>query len=278
MKYRVLLLLISLGFSVSIGCLELFAQGANPLEPEAAPPRLYIGPVVGYNKVFQTGNFASFADEARCPTFVDGSGNGFFAGMTAEFLMGDPKNSKSSIIVRALYNSMPSSFTQEGDNLPSLVILNGQQTVIRTSTQHTADIAYTTADVEVMYKFNLGNTPLVIMAGVAPGLVIQKHITQKFKLVNATDASGKAVDAIFVPDAKYSYEDGGKTAIIKDYDIENASGIRFAIKAGVGYEFILKKIFVVPSINYNFGLTNVNTTDSWKVSALQAQVDVRFAL
>jgi len=272
MNFRVLLLLI--GLMVSTASVVSYADDEpDPLNPSVAPPRLYVGPVVGYNKVFQTGNFLSFSDPVRCPTFKDGSGNGYFGGITAEFLIGDPKNSKASIIVRAVYNNMPSSFTEEGDNLPSLVIQDGKQIVIRTTTQHVAEIQYTTADLEIMYKLNLGNSPLVIMAGLAPGFAIKKHIEQRFELISPDNVQ-------FVPgtDPKVTYDPFFRKATVQDGDIPNAAGLRFAIKAGVGYEFILKKIFVVPSVNYNFGLTNMTTTESWKVSALQAQIDIRFAL
>lgn len=275
MKLRVLLLLLGLTFiGVSNVCVaQMDDETVDPLTPGKAPPRIYVGPVVGYNRVQQTGGFASFA-EARCPVFEDGSDNGYFAGISMEFLLGDPKNSKSSIIIRALYDNLPSSFTATGDNLPSLVPVNGKQTIVYTTTQHTAEIDYKTIDLELMYRFNLGNTPFGITAGLCPGFVIAKNVTQNFELIEPANAQ-------FVPVTDGSvlrYSADYRTATIKDGAIPEANSFRFGIKAGIQYEMILKRITVIPSLNYNFGVTNVNKSDSWRVNAIQAQVDVRFAL
>lgn len=242
---------------------------SDPLTPAVAPPRIYVGPVAGYNRVFQTGQFPSIAGDALCPFFKDGSGNGFYAGVSLEMLLGDPKTSTSSLIFRAIYNNLPFSVIARGDNLPSLVVQDGKQTVIKTSTQHSTIIKYTTIDFEAMYRFNLGKTPIGIIAGPVFGIPITKTLTQKFELTDPPEAQ-------FIPKAGTRYENFNRVAILQEGDIAGASAIRIALKAGVQYEINLRKMVLIPSINYNFGLTEV--ASGWRINAIQAGVDLRFAL
>jgi hypothetical protein len=57
------------------------------------------------------------------------------------------------------------------------------------------------------------------------------------------------------------------------------SSTRFALKFGVQYEIITGgKIDFIPGFFYNLGLTNATQNEDWKVSAIQASIDIRFAL
>ncbi len=277
MKFRVLYVLLLV---FSLGAVSVFAQEeSDPLTPAKAPPRIYMGPIVGYNKVMNSGGFASFSNDINCPTFADGSGNGFFGGWTFEYLLGDPKNSKSSLIARILYNSMPSSFTEKGDHLPSLVhdAGTGRDTVIFTTTQHVAEVKYAVIDLDLVYRFNLGNTPLGIDVGLTPGFAMTQNLVQKFELIDPANAR-----LVPPPDSvnpkPIRYEDSQRTAIIRDEALKNGNKLRIAIKAGVQYEIILRKMTLIPSINYNFGILNMTSDDSWRVNAIQAGVELRFAL
>ena len=277
MKFRVLYVLLLV---LSLGAVSVFAQEeSDPLTPAKAPPRIYMGPIVGYNKVMNSGGFASFSNDINCPTFADGSGNGFFAGWTFEYLLGDPKNSKSSLIARILYDNMPSSFTEKGDHLPSLVRdgSTGRDTVIFTTTQHVAEIKYATIDLDLVYRFNLGNTPLGIDVGLSPGFAMTQNLVQKFQLIDPANAR-----LVPPPDSvnpkPIRYEESQRTAIIRDEALKNGNKLRIAIKAGVQYEIILRKMTLIPSINYNFGILNMTSDDSWRVNAIQAGVELRFAL
>lgn len=64
----------------------------------------------------------------------------------------------------------------------------------------------------------------------------------------------------------------------QNQDVKENS-IRFSLKFGVAYEIITgTKIDIIPGIYYNLGVTNVNNVESWKVSSIQAGVDIRFTL
>ncbi|MCS6999424.1 MAG: hypothetical protein RML15_00440 [Bacteroidota bacterium] len=246
---------------------------ANPLEPAKAPSRIFVGPVVGYNRVMQTGGFQYYANPENaplCPTLEDGSANGFFVGVNTEIILGNPKDSRSSLIFRLLYNRMPSSFQQINDQLPSRVISGNETRTILTTTEFTADVTYTTIDFEAMYRFGLGTTGFGIQAGPVVSYAIEKKVEQLLKLVDPPNAQ-------FVPDPNYTYRDFNRTVVIFSNEIPESNALRIGLKAGIQYEIFLRRMTIVPSLNYNFGITNLTRNESWRVSTIQAQIDVRFA-
>jgi hypothetical protein len=275
-----------LGLSLLMTCLSfnVFADDDeddenDPLKEKKQKSRIYVGPVVGFNRVQQTGGFLSQSTDVSCPSFKDGSANGFFAGVSFEYLIGDPKSSKSSIIARLLYNTMPSTFVTPGDNLPSLVRINNVDEVRTSTTENEARISYNLVNLELMYRFSLGNTPFGIVAGPDIGYAITQNLDQDYKLIApsnavflssiATNPSVKGVDNPSAP----------RTAFLQRGAMENAQKLRLAIKAGIQYEIILRRITVIPSINYNFGILGIRSDyPSWRVSAIQPQLDIRFAL
>lgn len=255
---------------------SLWAQDdlANPLEPAKAPSRIFIGPVIGFNRVMQTGGFQYYAspDQAPlCPILEDGSANGFFAGINTEIILGNPKDSRSSLIFRLLYNRMPSSFEQLNDRLPTRIIdANGNSQTIITTTTFTANVTYTTIDFEAMYRFGIGTTGFGIQAGPVVSYAIEKKVEQLFKLLEPDNAQ-------FVPAPGYEYRDNLRTAVIYSGDIPSSNALRIGLKAGIQYEIFLRRMTIVPSLNYNFGITNLTQNESWRVNTVQAQLDVRFA-
>lgn len=275
-----------LGLSLLMTCLsfnvladESDEEDIDPLNAGKLKSRIYVGPVVGFNRVQQTGGFLSQSTDVSCPSFKDGSANGFFAGVSFEYLIGDPKSSRSSIIARLLYNTMPSTFVTPGDNLPSLVRVNNVDEVRTSTTENEARITYNLVNLELMYRFSLGNTPFGIVAGPDIGYAITQNLDQDYKLIAPNNAvfltsitSNPAVKGVDNPSAP-------RVAYLQRGAMENAQKLRLAIKAGVQYEIILRRITVIPSINYNFGILGIRSDyPSWRVSAIQPQIDIRFAI
>ena len=269
MKFRVLLVLF-LTLGVCSTSLRAQDDEESPLQAVSYKKPLYTGPIVGINKVITTGQFASFAGSAQCPQFKDGSGTGFFAGWTCEYLLGkDAKTSTSSIIARVLYDNFPTSFTVKGDQLPSLVNMNGRDTVIVSTVQHYTALKYTTIDLDLVYRFNLGATPLGIDIGPTIGFASTQTLTQEFQLISPDN-----VKLVHDP-AAIRYSDDSRTAYLQDGPLKNGNKLRLSLKVGIQYEFIMKKLTLIPSINYNVALTNMND-ESWRVNALQFGIEARF--
>ena len=282
MKFRLLLLV--LGF-IFIQSYESFSQGAeaNPLAPGQTSSAIYLGPVVGYNRSMHSVDLSSFVDDPLCPFFTNGANNGFYAGLSYEHLFGNVVGSRHSIIARVLYSTLPASFTKEGDEYPSLVDAgSGKYETVTSATRHSIEVSYNLISVEVMYKFNVvGN--LGLTAGPAFDFPIKKTIEQKYEIIKPDNVQFKRVDVTQDKYKNYQYQNNDRTLIVYSGDIPEASGFRLGLKFGIQYEIIMKgRWYVVPAVYYNLGLTNIGKkdakTESWKVSAFQAGIDVRFAL
>jgi len=258
---------------------ELLAQQvgqelANPLVPAKARPRVYVGPVVGYNRALHSSGFQSVAGDVLCPEFQSGTGNGFYVGGTFEYLLGSPKDSKSSIIAKVVYNYIPAFYEEEGDNLPVLDP-NGGPDPIYTQVRHVAEIKYGSIDLEALYKLNLFDSYFGVVVGPTVGFVIQSDREQRMELVSPLNAT-------FDPNQD-GFEDAqlvnnGRTWILNQDELPGRNPIRVGIKAGVQYELPIGRVLLVPHAFYNYGITEVSPDDNLRINALQFGVDLRFAL
>lgn len=255
-------------------------DGANPLEPEKAPTRIYIGPVGGYNRSMHTGEFQSIPPELNndnlvpCPVFNGGTNNGFYVGGTMEYILGNPKDAVSSIVGKIVFNSLPASFDVPG--IPYPVVNEETGEPVSTTVQHVSEVRYQTIDADFLYKLNLFDSKFGVIAGPTIGFALgAAQQEQRFELLEPTSATFKPLNN---PDLKYS--NNNRTITVRDGDLPNASGFRLGIKAGVQYEQPLfrNKFFLVPHIFYNFGVTKLTSAESWRVNAIQTGVDLRFAL
>ncbi len=284
-KHLLLLLLL-----VSLGFVDTNAQGdlENPLAPFQETRPIFIGPVFGYNRSLHSVSLKTFADAgnenvAPCPTFESGQDNGFFVGFTYEHILGDFKNSNSSIIVRAMYQTMPSYLEVGGDTYPSLVSVvdaNGNvidQRIINSSTLHILSVDYSMATFEAVYKINpFEGMNLGFTIGPTFDYALSKTFRQDFRLMEPLNARFRRADNW--EQLGIRYENNDRTIVVNDGNIPNASALRVAVKAGIQYEILMGRFYIVPGIVYNFGITELSSDQSWRVSAIQAGFDIRFSL
>lgn len=266
-----------------LGTGNIFAQGegeADPLNPRQLTTPVYIGPVIGFNRAIHTAELATFSNDVLCPYFENGTANGFFGGLSFEYFFGNPGNSTSSIIVRGLYNTLPASFSREGDKYPSLVEDPASQTgytTVLSVTEHTVEVSYSVLTFEVMYKLNLFNTPIAISAGPTFDFPMTKTKEQLYKIKEPNNIQFKRNEEQIQNGEIEGYTDNDRTIIVESGDIPGAASFRLGLKFGIMYEINLKKLLVVPSIHYNYGLTKLTDTENWNVHALQIGIDVRYA-
>lgn len=280
-SFSILLAIFLCSFSLAFAQEE--EEGPTPLGPGKGSAAIYLGPVSGFNRSIHSANLASFADDPLCPFFTNGSSNGFFIGAFYEQILGGI-TSKHSLVGRIIYNSMPASFIKEGDTYPSLVDDGkGGYTTVYSTTRHTLDVTYSLLTVEAMYKFNIAYG-LVVTGGPTFDFVLKSNLLQKMELIEPANVKFKRTEDSRVK----RYENNDRTIVSWDGpparptnqnpDVKESS-LRFSLKFGVQYEIITgTKIDIIPGIFYNLGVTNVNNVESWKVSAIQAGVDIRFSL
>lgn len=242
---------------------------ATPLQPARRAPRIYVGPVAGYNNSLHSSSFQSVSGDVQCPTFTGGTQNGYYAGLSFEYLLGKPRDSKSSIIARAVYNTFPAFFKEGGDTRPSIDPVTGA--IYDSEVEHTAEVKYSTFDIELIYKLNLFNSNFGVVIGPTIGFVADVERVQRMNLIRPDNA-------IFKPQDGTEYENFGRTAITARDQIPGHATTRLAIKAGAQYEITVGRVLVVPCAYYNFGITKLSDADNLRVNALQVGVDIRFAL
>lgn len=253
----------------------------NPLGDVERRKPIYVGPVLGYNRTYHSVDLATYNSTVPCPVFTNGDNNGFFVGGSMEYLLG-VKDSKSSIIGRVLYNTFPASFSKESGEastggFPSLD-QNGNP--VYSDVLHTNEVSFSTITIEAMYKFNfMGNLGVVVGPSIDV-VSLTKTQEQKMSLIKPANASFK----VNTEDKTIRYTDfvsgnnNPRGIILKEGTIDG-SGIRFGLKAGIQYEIITNsKMYIVPSLSYNLGLTSISSDQTWRVSAIQLGVDIRFAM
>ncbi|MCX7879097.1 MAG: hypothetical protein N2517_00340 [Ignavibacteria bacterium] len=287
MKFYLMLLVC---FSITF--IDVFAQveeeGPTPLGPGRGTAAIYLGPVAGFNRAVHSANLASFADDPLCPFFTNGSSNGFYVGGFYEQILGGVV-SKHSLVGRIIFNTMPAVFEKEGDTYPSLVDDGrGGFTTVLSSTRHTLNVTYSMLTVEAMYKFNIAYG-LVVTGGPTFDFVLQSNLLQKMEIVEPANVKFKMVPRDqWKEKGIVRYENNDRTIVAWDGaparptsrnpDVKSTA-FRFSLKFGIQYEIITgTKIDIIPGIFYNLGVTNVNNVESWKVSSIQAGVDIRFTL
>lgn len=302
MKVRLLYLAIA-AMLLAPSFMALAQEGGleDPLTPFQKRDPIYIGPIFGYNRAMHSVTLKTFASTgqqniATCPSFENGKDNGFYAGLSYEHHLGkDAASSKSSIIARVMYSTMPSYLESDGDNyLQNVDIIDKDgktiigHDVLSSTTFHTMNVKYDMITAEVAYKINpFDGMNLGFTVGPTFDFTMKKTYDQKMELLRPLEArfqrpeDWKDNDA--ASQAKYGiqrYENGDRTIIVHEGDLPNASSFRFGIRLGVQYEIanMISKTVIVPAAYYNFGITNLSSKEDWRVNALQIGVDVRFAL
>lgn len=272
---------------ISFSGLELFGQLDSPIEPKKETTPFYIGPIAGYNRVLHSTNKPAIPlalDDVPCPNFENGSANGFFVGISVEYLLGGAKNSDVSIIGRAMYNTFPSYFEQQGDNLPTTVNVRQQDGSLQpeqriTSINYLNDIDYSAISLDLLVKYNFVPLTQTIQFGVVAGPTFDFALTtgeiNRMQLVSPDNAS-----LVVSPQASangWSYPDP-RTLQFNDGEIPDAQAFRAGLKIGAQLEINQSGFLIVPNLMYNLALTNLSPDFDWRVSALQIGVDLRFAI
>jgi len=275
---KFLTLLFVLLFSGTVSTLSLFAQGAleeeDPLNPLTKRTKILVGPIIGYNGTNHSGSFQSISGDDRCPNFSTGSNPGFYAGLTYEMQLGEEvANSKSSIIFRGMYESMPAFFEVPGAAYPSRIPGTGVEVV--STTRHTTNISYNMATLEAVYKLNLFGSMFGFTVGPSVSIPVGSSVEQRFELLEPNNVKFERDPSI--PAERYINFD--RTIITSpEGAIKEINPFRFAVKFGVHYEFLVARTLVVPHLGYNFGVTTTSSVDGVRINALQGGVEVRFAL
>ena len=248
------------------------AEYASPLDPSAKATPMYIGPAFGFNIMGHSMDMPTMLNDPLCPRFKNASGLGIFGGMTLEYLFGDVATSSSALIFRALFNMFPGNITIEDKAYPSR---DPNNNLVDGNIENVMDITCNAVTFEVMYKINpIPGFGIGVVVGPSFDYILTKNRTHKFNLIRPQNAQ-LPVDEF---PAGTPFENYNRTAVFYDGEIEDASAIRLGLKAGVQYEILLgSKLYLAPSLAYNFGITSLTSKYTWRISPIQIGIDARFA-
>lgn len=257
----------------------LYVDVDEPLAPGqfGLPPKYYIGPVIGYNhsnhiikKELNPAAIISYEQE-----FEHSFESGFFVGISLEYLLGDPANTNTSIIVRVVYNHLPAYFKESGDPYASRIEINGKEEIVIANTFHSMDVKYNLLSFETQFKLQLSDF-FGILIGPTFDFALKRSYIYKYGLESDQDIEFKKME--HWEQYGIRYEDNGKTMVFNETEIPDASSFRLGLKAGIHYYIPIGKMFLVPTISYNYGATNLTSDFDWRVNSLQLGIDVLFSL
>jgi hypothetical protein len=250
------------------GCLA--PRLANPLDPPAYQSQVLVGPVVGGNRNYHTGGFRTI-DEPGCPTFDQGSGWGYLAGISAEYLPN--LRSTWSVIPRVTYEERPGTFVQHLPDVKVAPVGTGEP--IDQSVDVASAVMYRMVAAELMYKrefAQLLNVRFAVEAGPVGAVVLSGRNIQTENLVDPENAR-------FINPRGLPTEADGRKLVLYNGDIPGRSGFRLSLKAGIQAEIPLFRNgwYMTPGIYYDYGVTDVTSSENWKLNSMLFSVDLRRA-
>lgn len=270
------LLLISLSAVTSIlRCATVLAQDderGSMSESGATERRVVssIGVVVGVDRAYHDGGFRLLtASSGR--VFENGAGWGYTAGVSLEIGMGR----NSSIVARMAYGSRPGNFQVTYTHAPNFSpVYQGGVEITDVTITAESEVAYALLSAEALYQYMLSVSPgLRLGAAVGPafGYVLDAKVRQAEALVYPTDARFEG--------GGYPTTNDGRGLVLFDADIPEHSTTRLSLKGGVLAEIALPGSgwLLSPGVYYDYGLTDVSSSENWNLSALSLQLDLRYA-
>ncbi|MDB5035654.1 MAG: hypothetical protein JWQ98_2895 [Chlorobi bacterium] len=242
---------------------------SDPLNFKPLRPKFLLGPRFGGNRNFHSGGFRTIS-ESNCPKFDQGSGFGYLAGLTAEYVGG----ANWGIIPAVTYESRPGSFTQQ---LPDVkVLLADFPEPVNQTISTSSDITYQMVNMEVLYKYEFAfnkSFRVSVAAGPAAAIVLGGKITQVQDL-------NEPLNARFLnPTGLVTERNGRRLVFSKDAEIPGRNGFRASLKGGLQLEIGLfhNQIIMYPGAFYDLGLIHVTKNEDWNLNSLLFQVDFRHA-
>ncbi len=245
------LLLIALTAGIS-------ALNAQEYADKAEDPRPAYGIFGGLNYNIHSADFIGLPGiPSCCPRYETGSGIGIGGGLFYSF----PAGESFDIFVKAVYTGLSGVLSRSEPVVVSDV--NGNN--VTGEFEHTVDAAISSIGIAPVFSYKLTNN-FRLNAGIRLGFLMSKTYEQKEEIIRPNFGT-------FV---------GTNSRIRNEYsgDIPDAASIEAAILAGVSYDLPLNKEwtwFLVPEVNYAFGLTPVASDLTWNVSGFGGGIGLKWS-
>lgn len=238
--------------------------------PDCRPPaRMYASIYTGYqhSTLFTEAPFDT--PDGVTHSLALSSGMGLCTGVSWELIIGDTSATPSSIILSFLYRYsgiMEGSFDYERRNNEGTILLAG-------TAQSSLSTSFFCFGME--YRFNIAETPLGLISGLCPTYIASHSIEQEFILNNTSPPPD--VDLIR---EGWRYTPASRTLTNTRTQSIPFAQLYFPLVVGFQYDIALRRMHLVPSVRYYFGLTSLFPQHSLhsRLSSINVGVDWRFAL
>lgn len=225
----------------------------DPLIEKKAKSSYYFGFVVGYSSVLSG---VANMNASGVTGSIAPRGGGFHSGITFEYLLGDPKSSRSSIMFDMMYEGTNgnSSFVAQG--ISAFRAQDGMATT--TTADYLNELNIRRLLLRPMFRYSLGNTPFGILAGTTIGI----------------NLGSKLLSTATLP-TEMLWQPNGSRVQTTEQTFRNVS---VGLSLGLQYEIILRRITVIPHLIYDIPLTGLSSSVPLKQGMLRAGISVRFGL
>lgn len=212
-----------------------------------------IGPMADYNFVmYRTDAFPALNSEPTVFLVQNGTGRGYFAGVSAE----DPlsANMHHSFIFEVGYDTKPGTLSTQGNDAFHDI---HDTAVTISSVSLSAILSY--VDLNVGYKYNLRADSIPNGLGIQLCLSIGvKYKSDFWKSVWSWNQQQPAISSSAIP---------------------SANAIRLALRPELTYDLPLNHAWVLtPFAGYEVPLTKVDPTENWWASAFYGGLALRYAI
>ncbi len=179
-------------------------------------PRLYIGFAEGCNRVCHASGFRSVAGNVLCPDFTDGRADGYYAGITAEYLFGRSSTFRPSVIARVVCDNLLANYRVNGDRLDRLPSVDENRNIVYSTVQHVAEVRYSLIDLDLLFKLDLFGSGSGVAVGPVIGVPVLASREQRMEPLDSPDAK---FDPSLFPSGSVEYVDGGRGVVAGRDDI-----------------------------------------------------------
>lgn len=235
--------------TADLGEITFEDETVDPLVPGRIPPRTYWGFTLGSNHArFSDYDYLSRAGEQLHP-----SANFSLAlngGLSTEILLGDPKNSKQSIIAELTYDKNKALYPFAA-HTPAFKEDNMQ--VSTALAQYRMQMDFSRLSMRLFYRFNLGNTNFGLRVGTSLSYLLGSDIEESATLPDGfvwVQPGGDTCDCMEVQ---------GKKAIFARGAMPSLNKFQVGLAGGLQYEFILRRFSLVPNLTFEYPLTSLSS-------------------
>lgn len=219
---------------------------------QAQQNKLWLGFRGGASLNSHYGNFNGLTGTARCGTFTNGDGTGFYLGHFVDWQWNDWFALHPTISYSTLHGALkaPDGFISA---LPP-----DYNTPVTIRTEHTLETKFSFLSLDLLGRFTPFPIPISLYGGVSFGAVFNKSYEQDEQIIDP-------------PDVQFTL------AKKSSGDIPRASVFRAAFTTGISIDIPLApSLSIAPEALYHIPLTNVTVDRDWKISSLHLGIQLKF--